>query len=68
MDHQDLSAQLKQLLKRGYSLDDIRNLVIAPRPVLERAIREFEHQSRAERHQSRMLQRQADYAMRLRLR
>lgn len=66
MAHHDLSTQLKQLLKRGYSIEDIRNLVIAPRAELERAILDFEHQQRLERQQARNLRGQADFAMGLR--
>ncbi|GGO78428.1 hypothetical protein GCM10011348_10320 [Marinobacterium nitratireducens] len=63
MNHQDLNTQLKQLLKSGYSIDDIRNLVIAPRAELEQAILEYQHQQRLERQQARVLRGQADFAM-----
>lgn len=60
-----LTAQLKQLLKRGYSAEDLRNLVMAPHEVLEQAIREHRQQEQ-ERHRNRLLQQgQADFAMRL---
>lgn len=62
-----LTAQLKQLLKHGYSVDDLRNLVTAPREVLEQAIHEHHLQEQA-RHQNRLLQGQAEFAMRLRSR
>ncbi|NVK41849.1 MAG: hypothetical protein HWE39_11455 [Oceanospirillaceae bacterium] len=63
MTHHDLNAQLKQLLKRGYSIDDVRNLIIAPRAELEQAILEYQHQQRRERQQARVLRGQADFAM-----
>ncbi len=66
MTHHTLSGQLKQLLKSGYSIEDVRNLVIAPRAELEQAILEYQHQQRLERHHARMLRGQADFAMRLR--
>lgn len=66
MTHQDLSVQIKQLLKRGYSIDDVRKLVIAPHLELERAILEFQHQQKLEQHQARTLRGQADFAMGLR--
>jgi len=62
-----LTAQLKQLLNRGYSVDDLRNLVTAPHEVLEQAIREH-HLQEQSRHQNRLLQGQADFAMRLKSR
>lgn len=63
MTHHDLNAQLKQLLKRGYSIEDIRSLIIAPRAELEQAILEYQHQQRQERQQARVLRGQADFAM-----
>ena len=63
MTHHDLNAQLKQLLKRGYSIEDIRSLIIAPRAELEQAILEYQHQESQERQQARVLRGQADFAM-----
>ncbi|SIQ86072.1 hypothetical protein [Marinobacterium stanieri] len=59
-----LTAQLRQLLDRGYSIDDVRNLVAVPHEVLEQAIREHRLQEHNRRH-DRLLQGQADFAMRL---
>ncbi|MBP0050072.1 hypothetical protein H9C73_15190 [Marinobacterium sp. AK62] len=59
-----LTAQLRQLLDRGYSIEDVRNLVAVPHEVLEQAIREHRLQERSRRH-DRLLQGQADFAMRL---
>jgi len=59
-----LTAQLKQLLNRGYSVDDVRNLVTAPHEVLEQAIHEHRLQEHSRRH-DRLLQGQAEFAMRL---
>ena len=63
MNHQDLKTKVKQLLKSGYSIEDIRNLVIAPRAELEQAIFEYQHEQRHERQQARILRGQADFAM-----
>ncbi|MBV0932356.1 hypothetical protein [Marinobacterium weihaiense] len=59
-----LTAQLRQLLERGYSIEDVRNLVAAPHDILEQAIREHRLQERSRRH-DRLIQGQADFAMRL---
>lgn len=59
-----LTAQLKQLLDRGYSIEDIRNLVTAPHEVLEQALHEHHLQERSRRH-ARLLQGQANFAMQL---
>ncbi|MGB2131586.1 MAG: hypothetical protein ACPHXW_09140 [Marinobacterium sp.] len=59
-----LTAQLRQLLNRGYSVEDVRNLVAVPHEVLEQAIREHRMQEHSRRH-DRLLQGQADFAMRL---
>ncbi|MBR9827193.1 MAG: hypothetical protein GYB41_00845 [Oceanospirillales bacterium] len=59
-----LTAQLKQLLNRGYSIEDVRNLVAVPHEVLEQAIREHRLQERSRCH-DRLLQGQAEFAMRL---
>ncbi|MBA4503377.1 hypothetical protein [Marinobacterium marinum] len=59
-----LTAQLRQLLNRGYSVEDVRNLVPVPHEVLEQAIREHRLQEHS-RHRDRLLQGQADFAMRL---
>ncbi len=59
-----LTAQLRQLLNRGYSIEDVRNLVPVPHEVLEQAIREHRLQEHSRRH-DRLLQGQADFAMRL---
>lgn len=59
-----LTAQLTRLLQHGYSVADLRNLVTAPREVLEQAIHEH-HQQEQARHRCQLLQRQAEFAMRL---
>jgi hypothetical protein len=66
MDQHILNTRLQQLLKQGYSSDEIRNLVIAPRAVLERALCELQQQHRQQRHQARALRGQAEYAISLR--
>jgi DNA-binding transcriptional MerR regulator len=59
-----LTAQLTQLLDRGYSIDDVRNLVTVPHEVLEQAIQEHRLREHGRRH-DRLLQGQAEFAMRL---
>ncbi len=66
MVHPDLSTQLKQLIKQGYSTDDIRNLVIAPRAVLEQTLSDLQFAHKRQRQQARALRCQADFAIRLR--
>ena len=59
-----LTAQLRQLLNRGYSVEDVRNRVPGPHEVREQAIREHRLQEHSRGH-DRLLQGQADFAMRL---
>lgn len=66
MDHHKLGTQLKQLLKQGYSQDEIRNLVIAPRAAVEQALCELQSQHNREQQQARTLRGQADFAISLR--
>lgn len=66
MDHHKLSTQLKQLLKQGYSKDEIRNLVIAPRAQVEQALCELQTQYNREQQHARVLRGQADFAISLR--
>jgi hypothetical protein len=66
MDHEKLSSQLKQLLKQGYSKDEIRNLIIAPRAVVEQVLCELQSQYNQQQQQARILRGQADFAISLR--
>ncbi|ANG61384.1 hypothetical protein A8C75_02150 [Marinobacterium aestuarii] len=66
MDHNKLSTQLKQLLKQGYSKDEIRNLIIAPRAAVEQALCELQSQHNQQQQQARILRGQADFAISLR--
>lgn len=66
MDHHHLSAQLKQLLKRGYSLDDIRRQISAPAGQLDLAIQNYLSEQSSEARTLSSQQHQAFYAMRLR--
>jgi NADP-dependent 3-hydroxy acid dehydrogenase YdfG len=66
MDQHILHTRLKQLLRQGYSSDEIRNLVIAPRAVLERALCELQQQQRQQQNQASALRGQAEFAIRLR--
>lgn len=56
-------AQLKQLLRSGYSIDDVRNLVIGPRAMVEKAILEYQAQSQQKEQAQRPLRQQAQFAM-----
>ncbi|WP_027858973.1 hypothetical protein [Marinobacterium jannaschii] len=63
MTHHHLKAQLEQLLRDGYSIEDIRSLVTAPKNLMDQAI--AAHKSdRVAQKKARNLQRsQAEYAM-----
>lgn len=63
MEHHHISAQLKQLLKQGYSIEDIRNLIVAPRNILDTAIQEFLNEQKSESSLIMSQQNQASYAM-----
>ncbi len=63
MEYHHISAQLKQLLKQGYSIEDIRNLVVAPRSILDTAITEFLNEQKSEANLILSQQSQASYAM-----
>ncbi|WP_299180010.1 hypothetical protein [uncultured Neptuniibacter sp.] len=60
-----LKTQLKQLLKRGYSEHDVRNLAIAPKQVIDQAINEFHAEQRVHDHTLQIQHNQASFAMRL---
>lgn len=64
MSAHQLTAQLRQLLDRGYSIEDVRNLVAVPHEILEQAIREHRMHEHTRRH-DRLLRDQADFAIRL---
>ncbi|QEQ95568.1 hypothetical protein [Neptunomonas concharum] len=63
MENHHLSAQLKQLLKRGYSIEDVKNLVTAPRAIVDQAILEFQLEQQTARQLEASQQNQARYAM-----
>lgn len=65
MTETNLKTQLKQLLKRGYSEIDVRNLAIAPKHLVEQAIAEFHADQRIADQTLRIQHNQASFAMRL---
>lgn len=65
MTENTVKTQLKQLLKRGYSEIDVRNLAIAPKHLVDQAITEFNTDQRCSDHTLRIQHNQASFAMRL---
>lgn len=65
MTETNLKVQLKQLLKRGYSELDVRNLAIAPKHMVDQAIAEFHADQRITDHTIQVQHNQANFAMRL---
>ncbi len=65
MNDHHLKTQLKQLLKRGYSEIDVRNLAIAPKNLVDQAITEFNADQRLNEQTIRIQHNQASFAMRL---
>lgn len=66
MEHHHLSVQLKQLLKRGYSMLEAEKLLNSPREITEQAVRELLANKHSEQRTLHSQQQQARYAMRLR--
>ncbi|WP_286240212.1 hypothetical protein [Neptuniibacter halophilus] len=60
-----LKAQLKQLLKRGYSEIDVRNLAVAPKHLVDQAIAEYNADQKFNQQTLRVQHNQASFAMRL---
>lgn len=60
-----LTTQLKQLLKRGYSEMDVRNLALAPKNIVDQAIAEFHAEERIHEKTIQIQHNQANFAMRL---
>lgn len=65
MTDNNLKTQLKQLLKRGYSEIDVRNLAIAPLHLVDQAITEFHAEQRLLEQNLQIQHNQASFAMRL---
>ena len=65
MEHHHVSVQLKQLLKRGYSITDAQQQLRAPRDITEAAIREVMADKHSEQKALLSQRNQASYAMRL---
>jgi len=63
MEHHHFSAQMKQLLKRGYSIEDARNLIGAPQEVVDRVIIELQQEQLCEEKVLLNQHNQAKYAM-----
>ena len=65
MKENKLKEQLKQLLKRGYSEIDVRNLAMAPVHIVDQAIAEYKADLISEQQTSRIQHNQASLAMSL---
>ncbi|MGB0466259.1 MAG: hypothetical protein ACPGF7_01855 [Pontibacterium sp.] len=65
MEKIQVAAQFKQLLSRGYSVQDIRNLLTAPKTLVDQIIFEYQGEIRTARQNRRIQRTQAEYAMRL---
>lgn len=65
MTENNLKSQLKQLLKRGYSEVDVRNLAMAPKHIVDEAIAEFDADMMQEEQTSKVQHNQASFAMSL---
>jgi len=65
MHDNNLKTQLKQLLNRGYSEIDVRNLSIAPKHLVDQAIAEFNADLRMQQQTLQTQHNQASFAMRL---
>ena len=65
MDKMHLQAQLKQLLSRGYTLNDVRHLLSAPKSLLEQVITEHQQEHNAIQQNMSIQRQQAEYAMHL---
>lgn len=65
MEAHHLNAQLKQLVSRGYSISDIRALIKAPQPLLDKVIADLETENSLNRALLNAQSSQARYAMHL---
>lgn len=63
MDKHHIAGQLKQLLRSGYSVDDVRTMAIGPRALVEQAILEHQTQREQRAKAQRTLSHQANFAM-----
>lgn len=65
MENHHISTQLKQLLKRGYSIEDARTLLNAPEALVDKVILEYLDTQNLEQQTLLSQQSQARYAMML---
>ncbi|BBB28369.1 hypothetical protein [Neptunomonas japonica] len=65
MEHHHIGVQLKQLLKRGYSINDAKKLLKAPLDITEKAMHEVMADNNSEQKALLSQRNQARYAMRL---
>lgn len=63
MDKHRITGQLKQLLRSGYSIDDVRSMAIGPRALVEQAILDYQAQREQRAKTQRTLSHQATFAM-----
>ena len=65
MEHHRISVQLKQLLKRGYSMTEATKLLNGPQDITEQAVLELVASKHSEQRALHIPYNQARYAMRL---
>lgn len=65
MDKMHLQAQLKQLLSRGYTINDVRHMLTAPKNLLEQVIAEYQQEHHFNQQNMSIQRQQAEYAMHL---
>lgn len=65
MDKMHIQAQLKQLLSRGYTINDVRQMLTAPKNLLEQVIAEYQQERNFNQQNMTIQRQQAEYAMHL---
>lgn len=65
MDKMHLQAQLKQLLSRGYTINDVRQMLTAPKNLLDQVIAEYQRDHSFNQQNMNIQRQQAEYAMHL---
>lgn len=65
MDKMHLSAQLKQLMSRGYSINDVTHMLTAPKNLIDQVVAEYQQEHSSHRQNMNIQRQQAEYAMHL---
>jgi len=65
MDKLHLRGQLTQLLNRGYTIEDVRHMITAPKSLVDQVIAEYMHDSDSNQQHLSTQHNQAKYAMHL---